>query len=380
MKILNFRDFLYEKKLSQGAKKELLKWMSRPGVEISDDARKEIEADPTLRPVSKITLYRGLLFNSSNTPELKSPEYDYSSREKYSSWTRSINTAIRFSKYNKQSTGYDFVDFFFAKHRERKIDGELGLLISREFEPSEILLDTSLVKNKMTERTYKDESEVIVKPFEGKCKIEKIYTKKGEYSYEEYILRDMKNNYQEAKEFLLKSLENLPLDELENFKGIKKFGAKELIEKFNEKNAQKLFSEFYALNQKKIEIDTPEQGSPEEDLKLYKSLKEIYRYLQDFGQKKLPEPRKSLWYYERELVRTIFNKEPDRMKPENVQKLISKNSEDLGKDAANIYGKAISFCGNYLNRMTNIVDLIENLKSGREKTYFEDSEGNKIKI
>jgi hypothetical protein len=358
MRISKYKKFLLENQkpgmISQASKKDLLSWMSYPGHQLLSDTVKELENNETIKPKEKVTLYRGLLF-TRKSPELKSEMFAYHS-ERYSAWTYSIQTATRFAKYNRVGTGNGFIDFIFAERRDGLIDGELGIILSREFSPSEILIDSTLLKNRMN-TTYGDEREVIVKPFDDDCKILKVYTKREAFdSFDAFRDRSIDNGYEKVIEFLknfdfpIKEIEALTIQCNADVKTCMKEGLDvEML-----KNVKRKFTE---LEKKKPELLQPAFGKDESET--YSKLKEIYRNIDRIFSREYSFNSYTAYI---DLISLLYGKkDPTRMKTENKQVLIDKIKKDYGENAAENYQKCKKYGGNELYLMNSVIKSIEKI-------------------
>lgn len=359
MRITKYDDFLFEHKLSVRTKNVLLKWMASPyHNELTPEAVDEIEADANLRPPGPITLYRGLLFDKRNAPDVTSDKFKHES-DRFTAWTTKYHIAKRFATSATPGSGYGIIDAFYASKRVGRIEKDLGLIISREFSPEEVLIDTSRIENKMTNRVYEDEGEVIVRPMDDECDIETVFTKKGEYEIEDYLNRDMGNNFAELDKYLREAVANLKDDPVELYDELTDMTAAELIRLDLRDRALKLYNEFEEIRANAPKIDPPEHGSNQEDHELFDRLNRTVRQLAWFE----GDPERNMrsqysdYYYYNILIGELYHKNADRMKGENRAKLAEKIQAEYGADAAKNYGFNTGFRGNHLFRMRQIVGL-----------------------
>lgn len=356
MKISKYKSFLLESQkpgmISQPSKKDLLSWMSYPGHQLSEDTVKELESNETIRPKEKITLYRGLLF-TRKAPELESEMFSYHS-ERYSAWTHSIETATRFAKFNRVGTGIGFIDFIIAERRDGMIDGELGIILSKEFSPSEILIDSTLLKNKMDTR-YGDEREVIVKPFDGKCKILKIYTKREAFdSFEAFRDRNVENGYDKVIEFLKNF--DFPRKEIETLNSQCDADVKTCMKNGLDTEILKVVKRKFAeLEKKKPELLQPAFGKDERET--YTKLKEIYRNIDNVFSREFNFNSYTAYI---DLISILYGKK-DPTRIENKQVLIDRIKKDYGENAAENYQKCKKYKGNELYMMNSVIKSIEKI-------------------
>jgi hypothetical protein len=363
-RIKNYDEFLNEAArglLTASTKKELTRWADSPrATKISDEASAELRSNPALRPGGAVTLYRGMLFRGDGA-EVTSEMFDFSSKTP-TSWTTNVNVARRFGRFNRVSTGNFFVDSVFADMRRGQIDEDLGVVIKKTFSPDEILVDMSRVPNKMSTK-YQPEDEVIVEPFDGKCEIVTVFTKKQEYSPKEYLARSKDNGYEKA----LSEVASLDLGALrEKVESLRKaldddmVGASKSLDK---KDAYELYDQFSKLRKKMPAVEMPVGGSSKEDQETYDRIEQVKKYLEHFDSSasRSMRPQYTAYYYQGVLIGRLKGKDADRMTSENRRKMAEKIQAETGVDFED-YGFWSNFSGNWLYRMSEILANLDLLK------------------
>jgi len=354
-------------KLSTKTKTSLLKWMAAPGGVLPQPAVEEIRKNQAIRPKESVTLYRGMLFSGANAEKalrsMMGKKFMFKSAS-YTSWTHSIAVAQKFAKYNKIGTGYAILDVYMASTRFGIIDGEIGILLSREFRPEDILVDTTMVQNKMTDRKFADEREAIVDPFSGQCEIVRVFTQKGEYLPEEYAKRPIDNNYDQIKKYLKKAVESVRTDVVRLTNKMKSFKNSDWLVEDLRTDAERLHKKFHRIWKNRPCLDVPEYGSKRSDVELHRKLHEIYKYMNRFD---TPPPldrlslRYTEYYYIGLVIGEVYNKNVDKMKHENREKLANKLTATYGQGFAMRYGFNTDFNGNSFFLMKTITSLTDKL-------------------
>lgn len=188
-------------------RKELKDWFNTSGryyYDLPNWAKKELDSLP-IKPDKRVLVYRGVLFKKSALEErtkydgtldvgnglkfLRSIREDKRTVDldwdRPSSWTKNKEVAERFAKYGAAQTSVGATLQWLNREREdRKIDGEIGFVISMYVKPEDVLIDTDKFKATF-HMQHGDEAEVIVKPGQYLTRIVKKYTVKGEVDPEE---------------------------------------------------------------------------------------------------------------------------------------------------------------------------------------------------
>jgi hypothetical protein len=355
--------------ISQPTKRNLLKFLSQSRSNLTDNSIQELSKNPKLRDSKKITLYRGLNFKTYEVEKLfgdKLPNIFTHSKNEPSSWSKSIEIAERFAKYTYLNTESNILTSFAVNMRDGQIDNDLGIILKYTFVPSDILVDLERIPNKFP-NDFEYEKEIIIKPGDYEVEIVKVFTKKATYSVKQFNNRKLESNYKNViKYYKSLSSELLPpvkklYDEFENkrkFYDIKGF-LKYVMKLDVTDDVKKLYSKFIDANLNKPKLDVIDYGG---DKSLYHNLNIINNYIDKFDSLDyLGENTLSIHYYRNLLLSEVYNKNIDRMKHENIQKLVDRFEKEMGVSIETVAEKYSYIKSLFYNSVFSMKDLCEEI-------------------
>ena len=346
--------------ISQSSKKNLLGYLSQSRKELKDESIRELNNNPILRSEGEVTLYRGINMRSNGDVVLEE-KYSHN-KNTPSSWSHSQDTAERFAKYGYFNANSSILANFYVGLRDGQIDNDLGIVIKYTFTPKDILVDLDKVPNKLPNE-FAYEKEVIVNACDVKCDVVKIFTNKSTFnSVEEFNNRDLSDNYQEVLNYykertvgiypeLKKMYDDFSLMSEGDFKEFIRY----LMKLDIEKEIANLYKKFIDIYQNRPELIVYELGGNSD---FHHELKMIDKCMANFSDIYwLGYQNLSNWFYEREVLKQYFNKNIDRMKPENARKLEKKFKQKEGISIEEV-GKKYSL---YNTLMFNSVFSMKNV-------------------
>jgi len=207
---------LFESTLSDETIKAVERW-------INDSSRfkkmerhiiKELDSNPTLKPKSPVTLYRGLLWDGEqmkpgNTGDrfkrtIKNGVAEYES-DRVDSWSSDRDMAGTFavSLPSDDPNTDKFVD--------SEIDGKFGVIISTVVEPKNIIADLSKVTDKRT--VHSDESEYLIRPGRYNVSVIEMYDENGKIQKVQELSEKFRVDGQSYETFSITGLTKLMANE-----------------------------------------------------------------------------------------------------------------------------------------------------------------------
>ncbi|MEM2159594.1 MAG: hypothetical protein QXN55_01415 [Candidatus Nitrosotenuis sp.] len=197
-----FREFNFTEKsnITPETKKELKDWINSNGryFKLSSAAIRELKTLKGLKPDQPIRLYRGVLFTKYDLEQKNNYDgtmYDGNGLrflkqikanertieldwERPSSWTTDLKVAERFAKYGPANSSFE-ATYQWLGRDQKKIDGELGYVISTLAHPNDVLFMTDKL-NVSFHFAHGNESEVVLAPGMRLARVVKKYTVEGE--------------------------------------------------------------------------------------------------------------------------------------------------------------------------------------------------------
>ena len=220
-----FREFTFTEKsnITADTKKELKDWVNSNGKyhNLSSASIRELKTLKGLKPDQPIRLYRGVLFTKYDLEQKSNYDgtmYDGNGLrflkqikanertieldwEKPSSWTTDINVAERFAKYGPANSSFE-ATFQWLGRGQKKIDGELGYVISTLAHPNDVLFMTDKL-NVSFHFQHGNESEVVLAPGMRLARVVKKYTVHGEVDPVEHAQLGAKKSADLTDKFLV---------------------------------------------------------------------------------------------------------------------------------------------------------------------------------
>lgn len=202
-------------RLTADSRKQVVNWCNSNGHRhLDSETISELSVMEGIRPSEPITLYRGLLFQKwqMENPRWNNDTEDHPKSAKMfidalkhghsemrlgflkpQSWSDSIDIANRFAVSKAAHSQYSaMLNWLEAGKEKTAIQGQLGIVLSTVFQPSDIVCDVSALN--IGHLNHGNEKEYIIKPGHYTVKMDRIYTRGGIILPDQFIAAMEKQN------------------------------------------------------------------------------------------------------------------------------------------------------------------------------------------